>query len=58
MITNVLVDLDGDRATAGANLIVTFPDSIQGERYAFEAAKSDERWRLTKIEVAPVWRRA
>ncbi len=58
VITNVLVDLDGDRATAGANLIVTFPDSIQGERYAFEAAKSDERWRLTKIEVAPVWRRA
>ena len=40
VITNVLVDLDDDRATAGANLIVNFPDSIQGERYAFAAAKS------------------
>ncbi len=58
VITNVLVDLDGDRATAGANLIVTFPDSIQGERYAFEAANGREGWRLTKIEVAPIWRRA
>ena len=27
VITNVLVDLEGDRAGAGANLIVTFPDS-------------------------------
>jgi hypothetical protein len=57
VITNVLVDLDGDRATAGANLIVTFPDSIQGERYAFEARRDDATWRLTKIEVAQVWRR-
>ena len=55
----MLVELDGDRATAGANLIVTFPDSIQGERYAFEAAKSNERWRLTKRSRSPpVWRRA
>ena len=44
VITNVLVDLDGDRATAGANLIVAFPDSIQGERYAFAAARGDG-WR-------------
>ncbi len=58
VITNVLVDLDGDRATAGANLIVTFPDSSQGERYAFEAANGRDGWRLTKIEVAPIWRRA
>ena len=48
VITNVLVDLDGDRATAGANLIVNFPDATQGERYAFDAAKSDEGWRLTR----------
>jgi len=57
VITNVLVDLDGDRATAGANLIVTFPDETQGERYAFAAARLQDGWRLTRIEVAPVWRR-
>ena len=55
VITNVLVDLDGDRATAGANLVVHFPDSIQGERYAFEARRDDEAWRLTRIEVEPIW---
>ena len=43
VITNVLVDLDGERATAGANLVVYFPDSIQGERYAFEARRENER---------------
>ena len=57
VITNVLVDLDGDRASAGANLIVNFPDATHGERYAFDAAKTGEGWRLTKIEVAPIWRR-
>ena len=57
VITNVLVDLDGDRATAGANLIVTFPDSIQGERYAFEARRDDETWHLTKIAVDLIWKR-
>ena len=30
VITNVLVDLDGDRASAGANLIVNFPDATHG----------------------------
>ena len=58
VITNVLVDLDGGHASAGANLIVTFPDATLGERYAFEAAKAGEDWRLTKIEVTPLWRRA
>lgn len=57
VITNVLVDLDDDRATAGANLIVTFPDATLGERYAFAAARGDEGWRLTRIEVTPLWKR-
>src|SRR5918994_1726029 len=56
VITNVLVDLDGDRATAGANLVVTFPDVTMGERYGFEARRDDDTWRLTKIEVQPRWR--
>lgn len=57
VITNVLVDLDGDRATAGANLVVHFPDATLGERYAFEAVRGEETWRLTRIVVQPLWKR-
>jgi hypothetical protein len=63
VITNVLVDLDGDRATARANLIVTFapradaPEShfVIGERYRFEALRTSQGWRLSRIEASPVW---
>jgi ketosteroid isomerase-like protein len=59
VISNVRVDVAGDRATAGANLIVTFAgeDGVrtQGERYAFAAAREPDGWRLESIEVAPVW---
>ena len=59
LITNVLVDLDGDRATATANLLVTFagPElERQGERYRFGVARTPDGWRLSRIEVTPVWR--
>jgi hypothetical protein len=57
LITNVLVDLDGDSATATANLLVTFAgESQQGERYAFGAARTPDGWRLSSIQVTPVWR--
>ncbi len=59
LITNVLVDLDGDTATATANLLVTFAgDTVeqQGERYRFGAARTDAGWRLRRIEVTPIWR--
>jgi hypothetical protein len=49
MIANVLVDLDGDTATAGANSIITFPDRTQTERYAFETRRTPAGWRLTRI---------
>jgi SnoaL-like domain len=57
VITNVLVDLDGDRATAVANLVVTFnePRRTLGERYRFEAARTAEGWRLSRVEIKPVW---
>jgi hypothetical protein len=57
VITNVLVDLEGDRATAGANLVVTFPDRSLGERYSFAAARERDGWRLTKVEIAKIWER-
>ena len=61
VITNVLIDLDGDRAKVRANLVVTFADdaisSQQGERYRFEALRTAEGWRLSRVEVEPVRRR-
>jgi 3-phenylpropionate/cinnamic acid dioxygenase small subunit len=60
VITNVLIDLDGDRATVRANLVVTFADdavtSQQGERYRFEAVRTPDGWRLSRIEVVQVWK--
>ena len=60
VISNVRVDVDGDRAGAGANLIVTFADTdgtvrAHGERYAFDAVRGPDGWRLASIRVAPVW---
>jgi SnoaL-like domain len=63
VITNVLIDLDGDRATVGANLIATFvagpdgsgPHSQLGERYRFEAVRTPAGWRLSHVEARPVW---
>jgi hypothetical protein len=60
VITNVLIDLDGDRAVVRANLVVTFADdavtSQQGERYRFDAVRTSDGWRLSRVEVAPVWK--
>jgi hypothetical protein len=58
VITNVRVAVDGDRATAGANLVVTFAGErlrTLGERYGFEAVRRPEGWRLSSIRVEPVW---
>jgi SnoaL-like domain len=63
VITNVMIDLDGDRATVRANLIATFvggsdgsgPHSQRGERYCFEAVRSPTGWRLSHVEARPVW---
>jgi ketosteroid isomerase-like protein len=59
LITNVLVAVDGDTADATANLLVTFAgDRLErlGERYSFGAARTPDGWRLSRIEVTPVWR--
>jgi 3-phenylpropionate/cinnamic acid dioxygenase small subunit len=62
--SNVLIDLDGDRATVRANLIATFvrdgaapePELTMGERYRFEAVRTPQGWRFSRVEVIPVWR--
>ena len=64
VITNVLIDLQGDRAEVGANLIVTFwpdprrPDATFAvrDRYRFEAIRTESGWRLQRIEAVPQWR--
>jgi SnoaL-like domain len=64
VITNVLVDVDGDRATVRANLTATFAaladksSFVVGERYRFEAVRLPAGWRLSRIRVIPVWRAA
>jgi len=63
LIGNVLVDLDGDRATVRANLVVSFahpdadPDTLSalGEVYRFVARRSPSGWRLARVESHPVW---
>jgi hypothetical protein len=71
LITNLLIDLDGDRASARANLVVHFgpadgggsvPESpappvvfTLGEVYRFELVRTPEGWRFARVETTPVW---
>jgi 3-phenylpropionate/cinnamic acid dioxygenase small subunit len=62
--SNVLIDLDGDRATVRANLVAIFvrdaaaqePVLRVGERYRFEAVRTPEGWRFSSVSLTPVWR--
>ena len=62
--TNILIEVDSDRATVGANLSATLvpradePDThlTIGERYRFEAVRTATGWRFSRVEVRPVWR--
>jgi hypothetical protein len=72
MITNVLVDLDGARAQARANLVVYFgplagaSDSAvplappveytTGEVYHYDLVRTSDGWRFSRIQTTPVWR--
>jgi len=72
VITNVLIQLSGDRAQARANLTATFaPDPgarlvvngqeqrdsylALGEVYRLGAVRTEDGWRLSRIETDPVW---
>jgi hypothetical protein len=63
LTSGVLIDIDGDRATVRANLIVIFvgetapePAAAVGERYRFEAVRTSRGWRFSRLESTPVWR--
>lgn len=62
--SNVLIDLDGDRAVVRANLVAYLirdaaepePTLTLGSRYRFEAVRTEQGWRFTSVEAIPVWR--
>ena len=69
-ITNLLIDVAGDAATARANLLVSFATpldtdlpgqpplvrSIQGQVYHFDLVRRDGGWRISRLETVPVWK--
>lgn len=63
VITNVLVDLNGDRAEARANLVSFNVPSAEdpathfdvGGLYRFEAVRQPEGWKLSRVELREVW---
>ena len=63
LMTDVLPDVDGDEAQITSNLLVAFVDAgagneptwQSGSRYRFGARRGSAGWRLTQIDVAPVW---
>lgn len=70
LISNVLVDLDGDRAAVRANLVVHIamadddaPRDIPalplrcaiGEVYSFELVRTRDGWRFSRVQADPRW---
>ena len=63
VITNLLVDLDGDTAQVRANLLVAFADAgpqdpapfLLGEVYRFTFARTPDGWRITGMTSTPTW---
>ncbi|WP_159845850.1 nuclear transport factor 2 family protein [Nocardia sp. CY41] len=66
VIGNVLIDPRGDAADVRANLIATFapaatdgtipqPQYTLGEVYRFDAVRTEEGWRLSRVETTPIW---
>ncbi|MET8779863.1 nuclear transport factor 2 family protein [Nocardia sp. NPDC004654] len=64
-ISNVIVDLRGDTAAVRANLLATFAPLVEGaltepkytlgEIYSFDAVRTAEGWRLSRIRSTPQW---
>jgi hypothetical protein len=58
-VTNPLVEVDGDRAAIGANLVVVFAEDggprVLGERFVLGAARTPAGWRLSSVRVRTIW---
>ncbi|MEV4001174.1 nuclear transport factor 2 family protein [Actinomadura sp. NPDC049753] len=61
-ITNPLIDVHGDQAAIGANLLVVFARDeglrLLGERYELRAVRTADGWRISRVEVRPIWEAA
>jgi len=65
VISDVVVDVDGDRADVRANLVVSFAEVVPvvappvtyalGEVYRFVVVRTGDGWRLAEVETVPVW---
>ncbi|MFI0452194.1 nuclear transport factor 2 family protein [Actinomadura sp. 6N118] len=68
LVTNMLVELDGDHATLYTNMLLTFAPSTPepgtlapeataqiGGRSRFEATRTAEGWRLSMVHHRPMW---
>jgi hypothetical protein len=63
LITNLLIEQDGDQAAVRANLLVTFAKTgvgdpapfLLGEVYHFNLARTPMGWRITHLRSTPVW---
>lgn len=63
LISNVLIDLDGDSAAARADVVATFiaKDDSDGSRnsvagsYAYKLRRTDEGWRVNELKMRPLW---
>jgi 3-phenylpropionate/cinnamic acid dioxygenase small subunit len=58
-ITNPRIEVDGDRATIDANLLVVFAaptgQRILGEQYRLAAARTPGGWRISRVAASPIW---
>jgi len=63
VITNLLVERDGDRASVRANLLVSFAHSgptdpepfLLGEVYRFALRRTADGWRISALNSTPRW---
>src|SRR3954468_13283084 len=53
--TNVVVDLDGDRANVGAESLIALAERRLGSRYALGFVRTPAGWRIESLAVTPVW---
>ncbi|MEU9828473.1 nuclear transport factor 2 family protein [Micromonospora chersina] len=62
--TDVVVDLDGDRAEVAAHQLVHFfhegepPHRSAGLRTRYTAVRTPAGWRLAQAQISPLWQRA
>jgi hypothetical protein len=55
LFTNVVVDLEGDRARAGAESLIAIGERRVGSRYALGFVRTSDGWRIEALSVTPVW---